>query len=212
MKEKELSDTFKTIFIAVICLLPGFLILVIRRSLYPNREITTLDSVLACFGMSVTVFIIVMLLTCIIPNLQSNLNAGDKLNRLIIFILLEFVTSVLLIYPVLLSDEKQWLYKLANHLGLGVAAPEPSAWVYQFGKRENSYVIVHLKDGESIYGWYGDKSFVGIKPGEKDLFLEEVYEPTEPTWKVHEDVNGLYISAEEIKYIEFLKLKEETNE
>ena len=52
----------------------------------------------------------------------------------------------------------------------------PTAWDYQFGRmREAHWVLVRLKDGGSVAGFFGTRSFASSDPEERDIFIEQVY-------------------------------------
>ena len=66
--------------------------------------------------------------------------------------------------------------------------------------------MVHLKDDTVIYGWFGENSFVSTTPGNKDMFIEKVYNVDPKKWKEIKDLSGVYINADEIAFIEFMNI------
>lgn len=86
----------------------------------------------------------------------------------------------------------------------------PTSWDHYFNLGEDCFVLIHLKANDEMIGglFSGSKSFASSYPEKEDLYLEEL-------WKIDESgiflekvegTNGLLISFEEIKYIEFFKL------
>lgn len=68
------------------------------------------------------------------------------------------------------------------------------------------WVVIHLKDGEILRGKYTDKSFASSYPGERQIYLEEL-------WKEHDGklfgkkvgrTKGVIVSQDEIKFIKFI--------
>ena len=87
----------------------------------------------------------------------------------------------------------------------GLQLPYPTAWDYFFDKRRSIFVLIHLKTGRMIGGYYGPASYATAYPDEGDIYLQAVYrvndegrfgEPIEST-------NGLLISKDQYSYIEF---------
>jgi hypothetical protein len=54
----------------------------------------------------------------------------------------------------------------------GIRHPAPNAWDYFFGKGAACWIIVTLKSGRVIGGYYGTESFASSFPHEEDLYLE----------------------------------------
>lgn len=88
----------------------------------------------------------------------------------------------------------------------------PTAWDYRFEQEVPSWVIVRLKDGSSVCGFFGERSFAGDEPDERDLFVEAVFRPIGVGfWKPEPDTDGILIKADEIASIEFKKIHEADN-
>lgn len=54
----------------------------------------------------------------------------------------------------------------------GIRHPTPKAWDYFFGKGVACWVVITLKSGRVIGGYYGTESFASSFPHEEDLYLE----------------------------------------
>jgi hypothetical protein len=54
----------------------------------------------------------------------------------------------------------------------GIRHPTPKAWDYFFGSGAACWIIVTLKSGRVIGGYYGTESFSSSFPHEEDLYLE----------------------------------------
>ena len=87
----------------------------------------------------------------------------------------------------------------------------PTAWDYIFSQQHSGYVIVTLTDDIKIKGWFSINSFASSDSEERDIYIEDLYcDEGEQEWIEDTDSNGIYISKDQIKFIEFKK--GETNE
>lgn len=118
-----------------------------------------------------------------------------------------FVGPVL--WPILLS-----LFirntEVVRHLQL----PYPSAWDYYFDEREPAFVLVHLKTGKLVGGYFGTRSYATSFPNQGDLYLEAVYETSDDGTfgEPIEDTDGMIITKEEYHYVELFHVPEPINE
>jgi hypothetical protein len=90
--------------------------------------------------------------------------------------------------------------KLMRHLQL----PYPTAWDAFFDRRNPCFLLVHLKDGGVIGGYFGFDSFAGAFPHEGDLYIEAVYSLDEDGHFAGpvEDTQGLLLRRDDYTYIE----------
>jgi hypothetical protein len=81
------------------------------------------------------------------------------------------------------------------------------SWDYVFGKRNPFWIIVHLKNGQKIGGFFGDESFASSNPADEQIYLEEV-------WVLDDDgrflspaegSRGIIIMNDEIRAVEFFE-------
>lgn len=99
------------------------------------------------------------------------------------------------------------LNKLLKKFKLRPVHHIPTAWDYRFRSMGKCHVIVTLKDGSIIHGYFGDKSFVSSDPTDRDIYIESVIEAVENTADGSTETNthrSIYITSGEIKTIEFL--------
>jgi hypothetical protein len=82
----------------------------------------------------------------------------------------------------------------------------PSAWDQVFNGLEDSFILIHLKNGQLLGGAYSGKSFASANREKEDLYLSEL-------WTVDangvfsdrgEHSGGVWIKMEEVSYIEIL--------
>ena len=70
-----------------------------------------------------------------------------------------------------------------------VQLPYPTAWDYFFDRRVPVFVLVQLKNGSRLGGYYGYQSYATSYPTEGDIFLETVYNVDE-NGKFREPIEG----------------------
>ena len=85
--------------------------------------------------------------------------------------------------------------------------PIPKPWDYVFSQRKPLWVIVHLKDGRRIGGFYGTESFASSYPTNEQIYLEEVW-CLDEKGKFLERIarsKGIILSKEDFEAIEFFE-------
>jgi hypothetical protein len=81
----------------------------------------------------------------------------------------------------------------------------PTARDAMFSERPESWIIVTLKDNTRVDGWFGVKSHASSDDGQRDLYVSHVLTRREDGRKeLVKNTGGVYISASEIKTIEFI--------
>jgi len=103
-------------------------------------------------------------------------------------------------------DQRRWFVWLAARVGVAAVDPSPGGWDYFFGKRESAFVIVGLKDGSKVFGYFGSNSMASTDATNRDIYLERVYrppdDPSDP-WIEVVGSRGILIPQSEMQYIEF---------
>jgi Family of unknown function (DUF6338) len=88
-----------------------------------------------------------------------------------------------------------------------IGYPTRKAWDDFFNRDPCCYLLVHLKNGKKIGGYYGGESYVSSYPDEPDLYLEQAWRVDEHgrlEGKV-EGTLGFYVKQEDCELIEFIK-------
>jgi len=86
--------------------------------------------------------------------------------------------------------------------GLNAVHEVPSAWDWKFGKGENLWILVKLKDDTEFAGFCGENSFISSDPSERDIFIERVYELDDNNVWHEQAGKGVLIAQGEIRTIE----------
>ena len=198
-------DNFNAVLLAIAFLVPGFILSSVLASTFRRRSRSPADLMLQYLTLS-----------CVNYGLWSWLIAlmiqGDWVSRHPLFTAL-LVFTVLFASPVLLGalapalSRKPLVKRVLSAVGFNVDRFIPTAWDFKFEQETPSWVIVRLRDGASVYGFWGSESFAGDEPGERDLFLEAVFQPSnEGHWQPAPDTAGILIRADEIATIEFRRV------
>ena len=83
----------------------------------------------------------------------------------------------------------------------------PTGWDWIFSRTEECYVIVTLKDGTEVAGYFGTNSMASSDPDRRDIYLEKVYKIPEDggIWEIVDGSLGIHIDGSEIALVEFRK-------
>ena len=85
----------------------------------------------------------------------------------------------------------------------------PSSWDWIFGsvRHDSVWIIVTLTDGTKLSGVWGGKSFASTDPGERDIYIERLWDVADDgVWSRRDRDQGALIVAKEIRYVEFFDL------
>jgi len=113
---------------------------------------------------------------------------------------------VWLVGPVLLPFAWKWILG-TPFLRRFLQQPYVTPWDYYFARREPAFMLIHLKNGHLIAGYWGPGSYASAYPEHGDLYLSAVYR-VDPTGRIGaplSSTNGLLIGKAEYTYIELFK-------
>lgn len=97
-----------------------------------------------------------------------------------------------------------WLFKtrVLRWTGIKPINHVPTAWDWKFGQTAEQFVLIALKDGTEFTGLLGPDSFISSNPGERDLYVQKLFERDDDgNWL--ETEKSLYVSKDEIRTVEF---------
>ena len=103
---------------------------------------------------------------------------------------------------------KGFLQRSISFLGFGQVTSMIPPWDGKFSSiyEEAEWLLVTLKDGEKICGYFASQSSAATAKKGRDLFIENVYEYREDDHWLPIPVNtGVYIPGDQIKHIRFYK-------
>jgi hypothetical protein len=202
---------FEMVLYTAIFILPGFLTKTIVNSLYPPKRASDAIQFLSYLGYSLVTLAICSWAVMLINPLSENIQTVPLYWFLLLVIIL--VGTVLTSLLVGFLKYHKTIQKLAKKLRLHAIDPIPTAWDYKFHDMPASFVVVTLRDGAQIHGWFGRNSRASSDEQERDLFLEKVYTRHEDgAIKTTNENQGILISKDVIKYIEFINMEEKIND
>ena len=176
---------------------PGLVLMFFRSQFLTGRGQKHSDALLSYFVISV------IYLAATLPAFQwiSQKDAGWSVAG---WIGLLFGLPALIGCLIGLAARKEVTRQLLRRLRINPVHPIAAAWDWKFGDMAGAYVLVTIKDGGPIAGYCGDASFISSDPGERDLYLEKVYEiDEEGTWQ-DAGQRSMLIKADEVRFVEFI--------
>ena len=85
------------------------------------------------------------------------------------------ILLALVALPILWPFVVRWIVDSLQRLNV-LLIPSKNAWDDVFLRRETYFVVVHLKDGGRIGGYYGENSYAGVFPNSGHIYLEELWQ------------------------------------
>lgn len=80
----------------------------------------------------------------------------------------------------------------------------PTAWDWYFSQRPTSILLVHMKDGTEVIGYFGNKSYATSFPNDGSLYLEKAYTKDDNgNLKLVENSSGILVAKDQHISIEF---------
>ena len=168
-----------TLSLFLIFFIPGFISLKIYDLLVPGERRDFSKSAFDAIAYSALNFAVFLPLILLI---QPELFSARQKNWLIVpaYLVLLVCPAIWPFLLIKLASTKLFLRYFVH--------PTPRAWDYLFGRREQFWIIVHLKDLRRIGGRFGTQSFASSSPAEPEIYLEEA-------WKL--DDNGAFLAPVE---------------
>lgn len=201
-------ENWETIVYTCVFILPGFIITELIDSIVPPKSFRELKFIFSCIIYSIINLALWIWLDVII---FENLKSKNVLFYIVLSssnIMTSIITGTIigLIKHCELSRKIFRLFKVQmNH-------PIPTAWDYFFNKKEECFITVRLKSGNTVSGKFFCNSFASSEAAERDLYIEKIYDVDDKnTWNEVPRSLGMYISKGEIETIEFFTVEEIEN-
>ena len=158
---------------------PGFILTYMRAQFHAGRMPPPTEGVLTYVTLSVIYQAAILPFTDLKLSSLTNAQLPTYEWALLIFILPALFGAILGI-----NARNQWTGKLLKKLGINTVHPLASAWDWRFGKCRECYVMITLKN-ETKWAGSEAKNPFSSNPGERDVYLERVYE-----WKRQRQLGG----------------------
>lgn len=177
---------------------PGLVSMHVYRWFFPAKDIDWKTALIEALFYGVLNF--GLSLPILIPIHRNNF----YIDHVTLYVISMMVVIVVLpvAWPILLyfiSKQKNWMQY--------IQLPFPTSWDYYFGKRRKCFVLVHLKNGKKIAGYFGSSSYATSFPRQGDLYLEKVIK-VDKNGKfigVISRSDGMIITSDVYDYIEIFK-------
>ncbi len=200
-------DSVTAVLIAVAFFVPGFILAGLLATTFRRRaesasSLALQYLTLSCVNHGLWSWLVVLIF------------AGEWVERrpitvaILVFVIL-FVSPIALGLLALSLSQRAWIQRLLSGFGFKIQRFIPTAWDFTFQRESPSWVMARLKDGSTVCGYFGEESFAGDDPRERDLFIEAVFTLTDGgEWQPQVDTAGILLKASEIATIEFRRLDE----
>jgi len=199
---EEFFKEFDWSRLAIVALfaLPGFISLRVWSLIFPTSELPLKDQLGEALSFGVlNAMICAPLFFVIEPKTPLSLYG------------LAILTLVVL--PGLWPFPTLWLMRMLQRLDV-ILITSRSAWDDVFLRDEPYFVIVHLKDGSRVGGYYGPKSFAGLHPISGHLYLEQLWymDDNGRFDSAVPDSRGLILRPNDYKYVELMAVPNEVSD
>jgi hypothetical protein len=206
--------TGTALLILVGFVLPGFVAVLLKERLYEVRgEESTFDRFLTTVYYSLIVYLFPAVVVALL-SIFGVLDRGDIeqffQGESPLWLVVLVAVAILLVAPAIAaftawswmnSSRRQRLYSLSDRLN-----PEhrtQTSWDFAFDHEQDLLLVVELKGGSPIAGYYGERSHSGYGSRTRDLFLEERWDISGDDGSISrppEDRHsvGVWIDADEI--------------
>lgn len=195
-------SNFDTIFYTLSFIVPGFISDSVLASIVPRRAEGKDTLFLRYFTLSCLNYALWVWLIYLLPRLEF-FNIHPLFSALSWLIII-FVSPLILGLILGKQSRKGWVSGLLNQIGINPIHPIPTAWDFSFYDTHSLWVLVTLKDGSQVGGFFGVDSFASSDQNERDLYIQKIYRVMdEGPWQEIPNNKGILIKGNEIRNIEF---------
>ena len=217
--------TGTALLILVVFVLPGFVAVLLKERLYEVRgEESTFDRLLTTVYYSLLVYLlpVLVVVTLSVSGIldRSGLDQFTS-GRSPVWLSGLVGITVLIVLPTLAAlGAWQWissswrrrLYASSDRLN-----PEhrtQTSWDFAFDHDQDLLLVVELKDGSRVAGYYGKRSHSGYGSRTRDLFLEERWDVSADDGSISRPPAerhsvGIWIGADEIRLVDHYAMSDE---
>lgn len=201
-----MPGSLSQIWVLLVFIIPGFVLMRVKRVAYPTAEASTGSTVLDSLTLSCVVYALAS------PLLYISYLYRWPVTRPVFFSMLALV--ILLVVPCALgtlyvrftnADRARWLREV-----LGFPNPDPTAWDYLFRKRRAYWVWLTFKSGKVMAGLFGPNSCASSFPHKRDLYVEKLLRLDEngDVVELLDGSAGALVMMEDLERIQFFEIDE----
>ena len=217
--------TGTALLILVAFVLPGFVAVLLKERLYEVRgEESTFDRLLTTVYYSLLVYLLPAILVSVL-SLLGLLDHSDleqfASGRSPLWLTGLIGTIVLLVLPVIAALAAwQWMHSSWRHrlytsnARVNAEHRTQTSWDFAFNHEQDLLLVVELKDGSRMAGYYGKRSHSGYGTRTRDLFLEERWDVSSDDGAISRPPAerhsvGIWIDADEIRLVDHYAMSDE---
>lgn len=200
-----MPETFNQVLLLLIFIIPGFVLMRVKRLAYPTADEPTARVVLDSLALSCLIHA-----TCS-PIWVWSYESRTYVDRPVLFGLQVFI--ILFLAPILLgtffnlfsrTGKARWLREF-----LGFPHPDPTAWDHHFRKGKAYWLWLTFKSGQVMAGLFGPNSFAGSFPHRQDIYIEKLLSLDEHgrVKKLIENSAGALVRMDDLERIEFFEVE-----
>jgi hypothetical protein len=200
-----MPTSFSQVVILLVFIIPGFLMMRIKRMAYPTAEASTANEVLDSLALSCVVYALTSPLIYLSYLWRWPTNRPHLFGTLALLILLVIPSGLGVVYVRLTKSERfRWLREF-----LGFIHPDPTAWDYHFRKGRSYWIWLTFKSGEVMAGLYGPNSFASSVPKQRDIYIEKLLKLDAHGHVVEliENSAGALVMMEEVERMQFFEIE-----
>ena len=108
-----------------------------------------------------------------------------------------------------INAQEDYFRRLLNFIRIFPIHPSPTAWDRKLSRTSEQWVLVTLKNGDTVAGFYGKESFTASSPNERDMYIQWIYNTDEKGSSPSTPEKSVYIGPGEISTIEFWSYPDE---
>ncbi|MBN1378323.1 MAG: hypothetical protein JXA04_03725 [Gammaproteobacteria bacterium] len=179
---------------------PGFISIKVYQLAFPGTERATSDQLIDAIAYSSINYAILIFPIVFVE--KSNLKVDCSTLYYLFYVFVLFLAPIVWVLLWKYLRTRDFFQRNAPH-------PTAKPWDYVFAQRKPYWIKVVLKDGTTIGGRYGEKSFASSAPAPEQLYLEEtwVLDKDGAFVRVKNESAGVIILSSEISYIELRNVR-----
>jgi len=200
-----MPGSLSQIVILLVFIIPGFVMMRIKRMAYPTAEASTANAVLDSLALSCVIYALTSPLIYISYVQRWPTTRPLLFGTLALIILLVTPSGLGVLYIRLTKSERlRWLREF-----LGFIHPDPTAWDYHFRKGRAYWIWLTFKSGKVMAGLYGPNSFASSLPEQRDIYIEKLLKLDQSGHVVElvENSAGALVMMEEVERMQFFEIE-----
>lgn len=206
------QSAFVTLYASLLLVVPGFLIDFFSRKSVPRESMSNDKNLLYYLSLSGLNYGLWIIPAFLIYESGFYLVHPLRTVALVFFAVLvtPLLISILISFSYTFGWER-WIREKVFHVRY--IDPIPTAWESMLVQKDKpEWVMIQLKDGNTVGGIYSSQSYGSSDLAHQDFFLEQVcvFDAKNNAWQFVAHSKGMYIPAEQITLIEFWEAEEVT--